>query len=73
MNKFKKLCEYSHICSRDLNIIPIKIQYVDNKRTKMKVIFVYKTSGNVVETSNIEIKSEDYHYWLFVKSLNFLG
>lgn len=69
---FKKLCEYSHLYSRDLNIIPIKISYVDSERTKMKVMFVYKTTGMVAETSNIEIKSEDYQYWILVKSLNFL-
>lgn len=69
--KFKPGCVYRHDTAKDLDILIVKVRYVDQKRSKLTIRWIDINSGNVRYfpngridgTSNVEIKAEDYKYW----------
>lgn len=71
MNKFISGCRYVHDTAKDLDILVVKVRYRDEKRSKLLIKWVSKTSGSVVifpgqridGTDNITVNSKDYVYW----------
>lgn len=71
MSKFKRGCVYTHLTSKDLDIYVVQVPYFDSKRSKLKIRWVSKTSGQFVTfpggridgITNIEISEKDYKYW----------
>lgn len=69
--KFRNGGTYRHITSQDLDILVIRVPYFDEKRTKLKIHWVSKTSGTIRHLpggradgqASIEIKAEDYKNW----------
>lgn len=69
--KFRSGGTYRHITSQDLDILVIRVPYFDEKRSKLKIHWVSKTSGNIRHLpggradgqASIEIKAEDYKNW----------
>lgn len=66
---------YRHDTFGDLDIYVVSVSYFDEKRFKLKVQWISKTTGNSVHfpgqtinaTSNIEIKRSDLQYWSRLK------
>ncbi len=62
---------YSHDTAKDLDIYIVKVRYVDDKRSKLLIRWISKTSNNMVTfpggradgLCNITIKADDYKYW----------
>jgi hypothetical protein len=68
---FKSGFTYSHATAKDLDIFVLKVRYKDDKREKLLVYWISKSSGNIFIVpggrfdgrDNIEIKAEDYKWW----------
>lgn len=77
MRKFHRGVIYRHLTSGDLDIYVVSNPYYDDKRSKLKIRWVSKTTGKFVHfpgdridgTTNIEIRSEDYIHWTVVKKI----
>lgn len=67
VEKFVRGAIYRHDASNDLDIYVVSVPYSDEKRFKLKVQWISKTTGKLMqptnETSNIEIKRSDLQYW----------
>jgi len=71
MNKFKSGYIYEHDTARDLDILIVRVRYSDEKRSKLLIKWISKTTGEVRifpngrmdGTDNIEIQANDYKYW----------
>ncbi len=70
VHKWTSGCKYRHDTSKDLDIFVIKVRYQDEKRVKLLIRWVYKTSGQFADfpglrdgKDNITIASNQYKYW----------
>lgn len=71
MIKFRRGCTYRHNTSGTLDIYVVAVSYYDNKRSRLKIRWISKSSGKIVSfpgdradgITNIEINSKDYEYW----------
>jgi hypothetical protein len=69
--KFKPGCIYRHDTAKDLDIMVVKVRYVDKKRSKLVIRWIdmhtgnvrYFPNGRIDGTSNVEIQADDYKYW----------
>lgn len=69
--KFKPGCVYRHDTAKDLDIIVVRVRYVDKKRSKLLIRWIDMHSGNARNfpggrtdgTANVEIDAKDYQYW----------
>jgi hypothetical protein len=75
VERFVRGAFYRHDTSGDLDIYVVSVPYFDEKRFKLKVQWISKTTGNLVHfpgqtisgTSDIEIKRSDLQYWSRLK------
>lgn len=76
---FKSGYIYTHDTAKDLDILIVRVRYVDEKRSKLLIKWISKTTGDVRilpngrmdGTANLEIKNDDYKYWKRKKEDNF--
>lgn len=59
---------YRHDCAKDLDLLVLKVSFVDNKRSKLRVMYMFRngTSTNTIE--NVVIHKHEYPFWKEVKS-----
>ena len=68
---FKSGYIYTHDTAKDLDILIVRVRYVDEKRSKLLIKWISKTTedvrilpnGRMDGTANLEIKNDDYKYW----------
>jgi hypothetical protein len=71
MNRFKSGYIYRHDTAKDLDILVVRVRYADEKRSKLLIKWISKTTGDIRffpngrmdGTANIEVQSKDYKYW----------
>lgn len=71
MMGFKSGYVYRHDTAKDLDILIVRVRYADQKRSKLLIKWISKTTGDVRffpngrmdGTANIEIQAKDYKYW----------
>lgn len=61
---------YRHDTSKDLDIFVIKVRYQDNKKVKLLIHWVFKSTGNFADLpglregkDNITITEDQFQYW----------
>jgi len=72
MRHFTRGARYRHKNCLDIDIEILSVNYVDAKRTKMKIIYVNRhwQGGDFVidaKASSVEVRSSDYPLWSRIK------